>query len=98
MRGRAAGRVLPGRQIVVRCNEGGSTPSRRHLCPARTGLVLASGHSRKGAAHQVGNLFHPGDVKKTVIETHTTLTTFAPQHGKVDIASPPFLGDGANEF
>jgi len=33
--------------------------------------LLASGLSRKGSAHQIGNLVHLGDVEKAVIETLT---------------------------
>jgi hypothetical protein len=58
----------------------------------------SSGLSRKGPAHQVGNLFHLGDVKKAVIETHMTVTTFTPEDGKVDIASSPLFGDRSNEL
>jgi hypothetical protein len=61
-------------------------------------LLLASGLSRKGSAHQVGNLFHLGDVQKAVIETHMTVTTFTSEDGKVDIASSPLLGGRSNEF
>ena len=33
---------------------------------------------RKGAAHQVGDVFHLGDVERAVIDTRMTVTTFTP--------------------
>ena len=68
-----------------------------HVPPELCDLVFLCSPG-KGAAHQVGNLFDLGDVKKAVIETHMTVTTFTPQDGKEDIASPLLFGGRSNEF